>query len=198
MQRSLILTVLGLLAGVLLVWGVAFARPYTLKGSQIDPPIPAPEINLKRADGSNFNLSASDGRISLIFFGYTHCPDICPATLAEMKRVKAEIGQDAQRVQFVFITVDPQRDTAERMHAYATGFDPGFIGLSGTEQELAPVWSGYFVSRQVQESGSAVGYLVDHSTRVYLVDQSGYLRLTYTFGTAVADMAADIRYLLRE
>ncbi len=198
MQRSVILTVLGLLAGVLLVWGVAFARPYTLKGSQIDPPIPAPEINLKHADGSNFNLSASDGRISLIFFGYTHCPDICPATLAEMKRVKAEIGQDAERVQFIFITVDPQRDTPERMNAYATGFDPGFIGLSGTEQELAPVWSGYFISRQVQESDSAVGYLVDHSTRVYLVDKTGNLRLTYAFGTAVADIAADIRYLLRE
>jgi protein SCO1 len=198
MQKKVISSVIGLLAGVLLIWGVAFARPYTLRGSEIDPHLPAADITLSRADGSQFTLSDSHGKITLIFFGYTYCPDICPATLADMKRVKAELGQSADGVQFVFITVDPLRDTPERIHSYAIGFDPDFIGLSGSEDDLAEVWKAYFVSRQIQDTGSAAGYLVDHSTRVYLVDLDQNLRLTYAYGTAAADIAADIRYLLKE
>jgi len=198
MQKTVIFSVIGLLAGVLLVWGVAFARPYTLRGSEIDPPIPAAEIRLTRADGSLFQLSATNGKITLIFFGYTYCPDICPATLADMRRAKTELGQAGNSVQFVLITVDPQRDTPERIHSYVTGFDPEFIGLSGSEEELSPIWKAYFVSRQIQHTGSAAGYLVDHSTRIYLVDLAGNLRLTYTFGTEAADIAEDIRYLLKE
>ncbi len=197
MQRSIFLALGALLAGVLAVWFFAFARPYTFNGSQIDPAVPAPPIDLNHADGSVYRLGAA-GKVTLVFFGYTTCPDICPTTLADMKRAKAELGSAAAQVDFVFITVDPQRDTPERMQSYAAGFDPQFIGLSGSEAELQPVWKGYWVHRQMQQGQSAVGYLVDHSTRVYLIDPTGQLRLTFAYGTPPADVAADVRHILKE
>ncbi|MHB8817974.1 MAG: SCO family protein [Bellilinea sp.] len=198
MQRKLILGVAGILGAVLLIWGFAFATPYELHGSEITSKVPAPAVNLTRADGSSFELSGRKGRIVLVFFGYTSCPDVCPTTLADMKRIKADLGERAAEVDFVFITVDPQRDTPERVQAYASGFSQDFIGLSGSEGELEPVWQGYGVFRKIQESQSAAGYLVDHSARVYLVDKTNQLRVTYTYGTPVEDMANDIRYLLKE
>jgi protein SCO1/2 len=198
MQGRVVLTVAGLLAAVLLVWGLAFAQPYRLHGSEITSNVPAPEIALTRADGTDFSLAGRKGRIVMIFFGYTSCPDICPTTLADMKRVKADLGEKADQVDFVFITVDPDRDTPERVQAYAGGFDASFIGLSGSEAELEAVWQGYGVYRQIQESNSAAGYLVDHSTRIYLVDKANHLRETFAYGTPVQDIADDIRYLLKE
>lgn len=198
MQKNGILAVFGALVVVLLVWAVAFARPYTLHGSEINPAVPAPSIHLTRADGSPFDLDALQGRIGLIFFGYTSCPDICPTTLADMKRIKAGLGTQAEKAEFIFISVDPLRDTPERIQDYVSGFDPAFIGLSGNEEQLEPVWRAYGVYRQIQEGATALGYLVDHSTRSYLIDSSGSLRLTYAYGTPVEDIVRDIRYLLKE
>lgn len=197
MQRTIWMGVIMVLAGILLVWGVAFARPYQLNGSELEN-VPAPAIVLERDNGTTYQLTDSLGRITLLFFGYTYCPDVCPATLADMKRVKAEIGQAADQVDFVFITVDPQRDTPQRAQSYVNGFDSAFIGLSGSEEDLEPVWAGYWIYRMIQEGQTAAGYLVDHSARVYLVDKSGNLRVTYAFGTPAEEIAADVRYLLRE
>lgn len=198
MQRKVIYGVVGILAVVLLIWATAFARPYTLHGSEITNSESAPAINLDRADGTSFRIEEQTGKIALLFFGYTSCPDVCPTTLADMKRVKADLGDRAERVEFVFITVDPLRDSPERVQAYASGFDSQFIGLSGSENELTPVWQGYGVFRQVQESTSAAGDLVDHSSRIYLIDKANNLRVTYPYGTPVEDLAADIRFLLKE
>ena len=198
MQRTVIFGVVGILAVVLLIWAAAFARPYNLHGSEITTEVQAPAVTLTLADGSSFQLHALKGKIVLLFFGYTSCPDVCPTTLADMKRVKADLGDKANQVVFVFITVDPLRDTPERVQGYAAGFDPLFIGLSGSEAELEPVWQRYGVYRKIQESTSAVGYLVDHSARVYLVDTTNRLRVTYPYGTPVEDLAADIRFLLKE
>lgn len=198
MQRKVILGVVGILAVVLLVWATAFARPYTLHGSEITNQMTAPPVNLKRADGSLFQLEQQKGNIVLLFFGFTSCPDVCPTTLADMKRVKADLGERAAQVKYIFITVDPQRDTPELVQAYASGFDPEFIGLSGTESDLTPVWEGYGVYRKVSETTSTTSYDVEHSTRVYLIDTANNLRVTYPFGTPVEDLAADIRFLLKE
>ena len=197
MQRKVILGVVGILAVVLLVWATAFARPYTLHGSEITNQMTAPPVNLKRADGSLFQLEQQKGNIVLLFFGFTSCPDVCPTTLADMKRVKADLGERAAQVKYIFITVDPQRDTPELVQAYASGFDPEFIGLSGTESDLTPVWEGYGVYRKVSETTSTTSYDVEHSTRVYLIDTANNLRVTYPFGTPVEDLAADIRFLLK-
>jgi protein SCO1/2 len=198
MQRSVLMVIGAALAGILAIWFLAFARPYTFRGSQIEPPVPAAPIELKRADGSVYRLSESIGKVTLVFFGYTTCPDFCPATLADMKRIKTELGEAASKVNFIFITVDPQRDTPERTQSYASGFDPQFIGLSGSEADLEPVWKGYWVYREIQHGQSAVGYLVDHSTRIYLIDPAGDLRLTFAYGTSPVDIAADVRYVLKE
>lgn len=198
MQRKLILLIAGSLAAVLLIWAFAFFEPYELHGSEITSEIAAPVIPLKTADSLPFDLADFRGRIVLIFFGYTSCPDVCPTTMADMKRLKTDLGDRASLVEVVLITVDPQRDTPERIQAYASGFDEVFIGLSGSEAELEPVWQGYGVYRAISGSHHDSGYTVDHSTRLYLIDTSNQLRVTYPYGTPVQDLADDIRYLLRE
>jgi len=198
MQRYIMFGVAGILGAVLLIWILAFASPYQLHGSEITTQVKAPDIELGRADGSHFSLASLERKVVLIFFGYTSCPDVCPTTLAEMKRVQTELGDLASRVEFVFITVDPQRDTPDRTQAYAGGFSQAFIGLSGTETDLEPVWRGYGVYRKIQDSQSAAGYMVDHSARVYLVDAAGNLRVTYPYGTPVDDLVGDVRFLLKE
>ena len=198
MQRTILVGVAGILAVVLLIWAAAFARPDELHGSEITSEVQAPAVNLMSADGSEFQMSALKGKVALLFFGFTSCMDVCPTTLADFKRVKADLGEKADQIAFIFITVDPQRDTPESAQAYAAGFDPQFIGLSGSEAELEPVWKGYGVYRKITESGSAAGYQVDHSSRVYLVDTANRLRVTYPYGTPVEDLTADIRFLLKE
>lgn len=190
---------LGTLLGLLLIGAYALTRPYTMRGSQIEPPIPAADFTLTGADGQPFRLSDQRGKITLLFFGYTTCPDVCPATLSEMKQIRQRLNpQQADQISVVFITVDPERDTPERLGQYVSNFDPTFAGLTGSEAELAEVWKSYGVYREIREEETAVGYLVDHTARVYVVDQSGSLVLTYPFGTPEDDILMDLRYLLKK
>ncbi|GAP15183.1 uncharacterized protein SCO1/SenC/PrrC [Longilinea arvoryzae] len=186
------------LIGIVSVWSVVSARPYTLRGSELSPAGPAPEIELPRADGGSYQLSARAGRPVIIFFGYTSCPDVCPATMAVFKQARADLGSSAEGVDFLFITVDPQRDTAEKMAAYLKGFDDGVIGLTGNESELSTVWQAYGVYRQIVPGSTPETYSVDHTSRIYLIDKQGNLRATYAFGTTAEDIVSDLRYLLRE
>jgi protein SCO1/2 len=185
------------LAAVLVMVMVYFLRPYRLRGTEVTPPKPAPDFALTDAEGREFRLSDQRGRSVLLFFGYTSCPDVCPTTLAEFKRVRTLLGPQADRVRFVFISVDPERDTPEKMLAYARAFDPSFIGLSGTDEQLAKIWRDYGIVRQKEETGSAGGYFVTHTARSFGVDPAGNLRVSFPFGTDPADIAADVRYLLR-
>lgn len=194
-----------------LVWGIAILatvavitvlqliQPYKYRGALIDPALPAPEISLPATTGDTFHLSEQTGKVVLIFFGYASCPDVCPTTLADLKQVKARLGQDAGSVQVVFITVDPDRDTLDKLSAYLKLFDQKDIGLSGSFEQLEPVWREYGVYRQIDsQSQTEAGYLVDHSSRLYLVDPQGNLRLTYAYGTLPDDIAADISHLLKQ
>jgi protein SCO1/2 len=136
------------------------------------------------------------GKVVLLFFGYTRCPDVCPLTLADFKKVKAQLGDQADQVRFVFITVDPERDTPNILSKHLANFDESFIGLTGSREELEPVWKTFGVYQEKQDTGSAAGYLVDHSSRVYAIDRRGDLRLTYTFGTEPEAIAQDVAQLL--
>lgn len=171
---------------------------YTFKGSLIDPPLPAEDFTLKDQHGQTFHLGGHRGEVVLIFFGYTHCPDVCPVTLADFRQIKEQLGDKADRVKFVFVTVDPERDTPERIAQHLANFDPDFIGLTGEPEELRAVWDAYGVYADKSEAGSASGYLVDHTARVYVVDGSGNLRLTYAFGTENQAMAQDVDHLVDE
>ena len=168
--------------------GTTYAEPYP----------PAPAINLTRSDGSAFQLENLQGKIVLLFFGYTSCPDVCPTTMAELKSALDTIGpENAENVRVVFVTVDPQRDTPQRVQEYANHFNEKFIGLSGQESSLAQVWSDYGVYREVAEGSPATGYLVDHTARVTLIDQEGNLRSSYGFETPVQDIVHDLKLLLQ-
>lgn len=192
----------GLLALVVLA-ALAFeiwTQQNTLRGSEITPSPKAEEISLVRADGEPYVLSQQRGRVVLIYFGYTHCPDFCPGTLAKFQQMTRRMSaQELAQVDFVFITADPQRDTPEVTAQYAQYVNPSFIGLSGTLEQLQPVWDAYYVGRLiVQMEDSALGYTVNHSTRVYVIDKQGNLRLTFPFEMKAEDMTHDVRLLLAE
>jgi protein SCO1/2 len=191
---------LGLLVliGVVMAGVLLFPKTDTFRGTLYDPALPAPEIILNRDNGSSFRLSEQRGDVVLLFFGYTSCPDVCPTTLSELRKVKEELGSNAEQVKVVFVTVDPERDTPEQIQKYVSIFNPAFIGLSGSVEELEPVWKNYGVYREVEQvSSSASGYLVTHSARLYLIDRDGNLRLSYSYGTPTNDIVHDLKILFK-
>lgn len=186
---------------VLLAFGMTVfsAKPPAYRGTSYAEPFPqASEISLTKADGGEFRLSSQRGKIVLLFFGYTSCPDVCPTTLAEMKQVMDELGEAGAKVQVVFISVDPDRDTPQKIQSYAEFFHPSFIGLSGSMEELEPVWQAYSITREAVQSDSALGVIINHTARLFLVDPQGSLRLSFGYGTPVADIVHDIELLLEQ
>ena len=171
---------------------------YRYQGAIIEPPAPAADFTLTDQNGDLFRLSDQQGKIVLIFFGYSNCPDVCPITLSEFKRIKAMLGDKADRVRFVYITVDPERDTVERINTFLQNFDPSFTGLTATREILEPVWKAYGVYQQKQDTGSAAGYQVDHSTRTYLIDANGRWRINYPYGMEPEKIVKDLQHLMKE
>ncbi|HEX9017648.1 MAG TPA: SCO family protein [Anaerolineaceae bacterium] len=199
MRRSMIWVGLAILLTVLAVTAYAVSRPYVFHGSTIQQPYAAPDITLADGRGGQFHLADERGSLVFVFFGFTHCPDVCPTTMAMMKQIHDRLGKDASRVQVVFVTVDPDRDTQDQANKYATGFDPAFYGLSGSEAQLDPIWSAYGVYRKLDKSSPTdTNYDVEHSTQLYLIDENGNLRLTFPYGTPVDQVLQDVRYLLKQ
>jgi protein SCO1/2 len=187
-----------LLIGAVAASVFVFAKPDSFRGTAYTEPYPvAPEIELTRADGSSFRLSEARGEVVMLFFGYTSCPDVCPTTMAELNQALENLGDRAERVNVLFVTVDPQRDTPERVQKYVDHFNPSFIGLSGSEAELARVWGEYGVFREIVEGDSAAGYMVNHTARVTLIDQQGNMRVSFPFDTPVESIVHDLRLLLK-
>ncbi len=189
------------IVGLAILAGTAiflFRPAYAFQGSLIDPPAPAPDFELTAADGKVFRLSDYRGRIVLLYFGYTFCPDVCPTTLYDLTRVKARLGSQASEIIVAMITVDPERDDLPKLGQYVTTFDPAFYGLSGDLETLQSVWADYGVYVGKNEVEGASGYLIDHTARIYVIDQNSNLRLTFPFGMDWQAMAADLEQLLGE
>ena len=177
---------------------VVFRRPYSFHGTVINPPLPVTDFSLQTGDDVVFRLSEQKGKIVLLFFGYTSCPDVCPTTLAIFKQVNQRLGDDAQKVRFVMITADPDRDTPEKVTAYVAQFNSEFIGLSGNLSDLESIWKELGVFVEKQDSGSAAGYLVSHTASVFVIDQNGNLLMMLPYGTSAIDMADDLTQLLKQ
>jgi protein SCO1 len=176
--------------------GASGPTPTPLPGTLLDPPKEIGHFTLTDHTGQPFHLSDLRGKVALLFFGYTNCPDVCPTTLAEFKRVKALLGDDAARVAFVFVSVDGERDTPEQLAAYMRAFDPEFIGLMGDDATIRTIARDYGVFFQrVSYEESAASYLVDHTASTFGVDQEGRLRLVFSYGTDPAAIAARVRAL---
>lgn len=137
----------------------------------------APDFTLTDQAGRPFTLSQQRGRAVALFFGYGHCPDICPTTLASLARAKTLLGPRAADVEILFVTVDPERDTPQALGKYVALFDRNIIALTGTAAQLEPVYKAYFVYHEKQKpDGSANGYAVSHSATIFMIDRSGRLR----------------------
>ncbi len=198
MKSKLILAGGAVLVGLAAVIIYAFAQPYVMHGSVIEPAQLAPSISLPASDGTTYNLDQQKGKLVLLFFGYTYCPDVCPATMAQLRQVMTAMGDQAKSVQVVFITVDPQRDTTDQLKRYLAAFGPNFVGLSGTMDQLDPVWKEYGVYREIQPAGATENYTVAHSALVYVIDKKNQLRMTYPFGADGESIRQDLEHLLKE
>lgn len=159
----------------------------------------APDFTLTDQAGHAFSLSGQRGRVTVLYFGYTHCPDICPTTLAAIASALRQMGPSADKdVTVAFITDDPGRDTPRTMRDYVTLFDPHFLGLDGTSAVLAPIYKGYHVwFTRLPNRGSAAGYLLAHSSYIYMIDKSGVVRTIDDWRTPASTIADHLRKLYR-
>ena len=180
--------------------------------AELDKPLPTPapptagtrinprevaDFTLTSQTGEPFSLSDARGKVVLLYFGYTFCPDICPTTLADFVRVKQNLGSAADDVVFLFVSVDGERDTPEVIKRYLGAFDTDFVGVTGEEQEIRKIGVDYglFFEKQKVE-GTSASYLVDHTAASFLLDQQGRLRITYPYGIPPEVITTDILNLL--
>lgn len=137
------------------------------------------------------------GKVVVLFFGYTQCPDVCPTSMAELAEVKKLLGKDGERLQGLFVTVDPQRDTPEVLKGYMANFDPTFLALYTTPEKLEALAKEYKVYYKKVDGKTPTSYTMDHSAGSYVYDTQGKLRLYTRYGTGAAPLAADIKLLLQ-
>ncbi|NNJ09190.1 SCO family protein [Chloroflexales bacterium ZM16-3] len=169
-------------------------------GTEITPPKDLTDFTLPSSEGGKpLSLSDLRGKPVLVYFGYTFCPDVCPTTMAEFIRIKQDLGDQADQLAVLMVSVDPERDTPEVMQRYLKAFDPSFIGMSGDDATLRKIGGEYglYYERHKVE-GSAAAYLVDHSAAAYLIDKQGRLRMVYGYGTPHTVIAPDVQRLIAE
>lgn len=148
--------------------------------------------------GQRRTLADFRGKAVVLFFGYTTCPDVCPTSLARLAEVMKALGEDGGRVQVLFVTLDPERDSAERLKTYVPWFHPSFLGLRGDAAEIRAASEEFRIFSARKEVGGELGYVLDHSSGAYVFDPAGRLRLYVKDTAPVADIVADLRQLLRE
>ncbi len=199
MDRKLIWVGVGILGLIVLatVLTTLLARPPEFYATVYEPR-PAASFTLPTADGGQFRLEDQKGRNVLLFFGFSHCADVCPTTLANLKLAVSQLGAKSKDFQVVFITVDPERDTPQVVQEYAAAFDPSFLGLSGSPAELEKVWNEYGVFRELGQKDAQGNYDVSHTARVTVIDAQGNLRLSINYDATWQDILHDLQLLADE
>ena len=153
-------------------------------------------FDLPDAKGQRRTLADFKGRVVVVFFGFTHCPDVCPTTMIELAEVKKALGADGDRVQGIFITVDPERDTADLLRPYVTNFDPGFVALRGTPEETAALAKSFKVFYAKVPGRTEGNYTIDHTAASFVFDPQGKIRLYTRYGSGAESLKSDLKLLL--
>lgn len=170
--------------------------PPAFRGTDLSQVTWGQDVTLTAHTGRRLSTADLRGKVLVLFFGYTHCPDICAPTLSKLAAVRQALGRDADKVQVLFVTVDPQHDTPERLAAFVPKFDASFIGLTGTPADIAAVTSEYKIAYAPTPATQTSQVLIDHSGGMLVKDGNGKLRLLFRNEMSVADMTADLRQLL--
>ena len=157
----------------------------------------AKDFQLTDHNGQPRSMKDFAGKVVVLFFGYTQCPDVCPTTMAELAEVKRQLGKDGEKLQVLFVTVDPERDTPQVLKGYMANFDPGFIALRGTPEQLAAMAKDYKVYYRKAEGKTPSSYTMDHSAASYVYDPQGRLRLYTRYGSGPQALVSDIQLLLK-
>lgn len=157
----------------------------------------AKDFPLSDHNGQPRSIKDFAGKVVIVFFGYTQCPDVCPTSMAELAEVKKLLGKDSDKLQGIFITVDPERDHAELLKAYMTNFDPTFLALIPTQEKLAVLAKDFKIYYKRVEGKTPTSYTMDHSAGSYTYDAQGRLRLYNRYGSGAAALAADVQLLLK-
>ena len=166
-----------------------------LKAGVFEPPRLAPAFALRGSDGSDLTLTRYRGRLVLLVFGFTNCPEVCPTTLATLAQARKSLGSEGAAVQVVYVTVDPERDDLARIKHYLAAFDPAFIGGTGKPETLAALRKDYgVIAKKFEQPGANYG--MNHSTSVFLIDRDGRLRAMMPYGHEAKDFVHDLKLLL--
>ena len=167
----------------------------SFKGVDITGASYAKGLQLKDFNGQVRSLAEFKGKVVFLFFGFTQCPDVCPTTMAELAELRRRLGPDGEKVQGVFVTVDPERDTPELLKGYLGSMDPSFVGLTGTPDEIKAAAKEFkvFYQKVPTQNGN---YTIDHTAGAFVFDPSGQVRLFVRYGMPVDDLVSDIRQLL--
>lgn len=191
------LATLGLLAGASGLMSACSDRKQSFAAIDVTGADYAVDFSLTDHNGQTRTIQDFSGKVVVLFFGYTQCPDVCPTSMAELAEVKKLLGKDGDRLQGLFITVDPQRDTPEVLKAYMTNFDPSFLALYTTSDKLVALAKDYKVYFKKVDGQTPTSYTMDHSAGSYIYDTHGKLRLYTRHGTGTAPLLADIKLLLQ-
>jgi protein SCO1/2 len=195
---ALLIVIIGY-AGVRLALGLPIIGQRELHGFVLDEPYPVGNFTLTDQNGERVELRDFRDQLVLLYFGYTFCPDVCPETLAQVARALEELTpRQREQIQVLMVTVDPDRDTPEVLKEYLGYFDPTFIGLTGTPEEInaAAAPMGIYYARV--DADSAAGYFMDHTATLALLDRDGRWLMALPYGVAYDDIASDLRYFLRQ
>lgn len=187
-----------LVAATILLAACGFSSAPQFKSTDITGADFGKELALTGHDGKPRALADFRGKLVVLSFGFTHCPDICPTTLADTAAAMKKLGPDAARVQVLFMTVDPERDTPEVLAKYVPAFDPGFVGLSGDAAATQRAAKEFKIFYEKRAAGAPGAYTVDHSAQSYVLDAQGRLRLLVRHDRIAQDLAEDLRTLLKE
>ena len=177
--------------------GLAHGAEARLKSGVFEPPRMAPEFSLQGSDGSALQLARYRGKVVVLGFGFSHCEEVCPLTLARLAKAQKQLGPAGRDMQVVYVTVDPERDSPERLRTYLTSFDPSFVGATGTPDQLGQVREDYGIVAAKKLGKDPSRYAVDHSSFVYLIDREGRLRAMVPYGRSAEDIAHDVAILLK-